>query len=105
MIRIADFFNDNAGNIGKSEHTIRTEEVRISSEFVQLDNADVQDLKPEVKVLPNIVDVYALAIFEHCPCENLTQDDMDFGQKYYLKRSFAEEHCKLSDISCLQLWS
>ena len=68
-------FNDNAGNNGKSEHTIRTEEVRISSEFVQLDNADVQDLKLEVKVLPNIVDVYALAIFEHCPYENLTQDD------------------------------
>ena len=62
-------FNDNAGNNGKSEHTIRTEEVRISSEFVQLDNADVQDLKLEVKVLLNIVDVYALAIFEHCPCE------------------------------------
>ena len=62
-------FNDNAGNNGKSEHTIRTEEVRISSEFVQLDNADVQDLKLEVKVLLNIVDVYAMAIFEHCPCE------------------------------------
>ena len=77
MIRIADFFDDNAGNNGKSEHTIRTEEVRISSELVQLDNADVQDLKLEVKVLPNIVDVYALAIFEHYPCENLTQDDMD----------------------------
>ena len=70
MIRIADFFfNDNAGNNGKSEHTIRTEEVRISSEFVQLDNADVQDLKLEVKVLLNIVDVYAMVIFEHCPCE------------------------------------
>ena len=51
------FFDDNAGNNGKSEHTIRTEEVRISSEFVQLDNADVQDLKLEVKVLLNIVDV------------------------------------------------
>ena len=50
-------FNDNAGNNGKSEHTIRTEEGRISSEFVQLDNADVQDLKLEVKVLLNIVDV------------------------------------------------
>ena len=57
---------------GESEHTIRIEEVSISSEFVQIDNADVQDLKPEVKVLPNIVDVYALAIFEHCPYENLT---------------------------------
>ena len=57
MIRIADIFNDNDGNIGKSEHTIRTEEGRISSEFVQLDNADVQDLKLEVKVLLNIVDV------------------------------------------------
>ena len=50
-------FNDNTGNNEESEHTIRTEEVRISSEFVQLDNADVQDLKLEVKVLLNIVDV------------------------------------------------
>ena len=56
-------FNDNAGINGESEHTIKTEEVSISSESVQVDNADVQDLKPEVKVLPNIVDVYALAIF------------------------------------------
>ena len=47
------------------------------SESVKVDNADVQDSKPEVKVFPDIVDVYALAIFEHCPYENLTQDDMD----------------------------
>ena len=67
--------NDNVGINGESEQTIKTEEVSISSESVQVDNADVQDSKPEVKVLPNIVDVYALAIFEHCPYENLTQDD------------------------------
>ena len=59
----------------KIEHSIRIDEVSILSEFEQIDNEDVQDLKPEVKVLPNIVEVYALAIFEHCPCENLTQDD------------------------------
>ena len=50
-------FNDNAGINGESEHTIKTEEVSISSESVQVDNADVQDLKLEVKVLLNIVDV------------------------------------------------
>ena len=36
----------------KIEHTIRIDEVSSSS-----DNADVQDLKLEVKVLLNIVDV------------------------------------------------
>ena len=94
-------FNDNAGINGESEHTIKTEEVSISSESVRIDNADVQDLKPEVKVLPNIVDVYALAIFEHCPYENLRQDDMDslgsfINSKDHLQKNIA--NCQIFHV-------
>ena len=87
--------NDNVGINGESEQTIKTEEVSISLESVQVDNAEAQDSKPEVKVLPDIVDVYALATFEHCPYENLTQDDMDSLGRFITSKDHLQRNMQI----------
>ena len=51
--------------------------------------------------MPDIVDVYALAFFEHCPYENLTQDDMDsqgriITSKDHLQRNIA--NCQILHV-------